>query len=149
MRGSRARRAGPSAYVTGGHAGVPARGKQGGSGGQGGWGWGVWGRLRSPIVCGCEGVTGRGGSSSSLFSTPHWGRGASQVCHTVPRCPLRVHLLPESAPRDGLRRTRDPGGRQLKKSRPSPLQQKQTHQTKPRLHQLPTSSGFSETIISS
>lgn len=35
VRGSPARRARPSAYVTGGHAGAPARGKLGGGGGQG------------------------------------------------------------------------------------------------------------------
>ena len=38
VRGSPARRARPSAYVTGGHAGAPARGKLGGGGGQGGGG---------------------------------------------------------------------------------------------------------------
>lgn len=62
VRDSRAQRSGPSAYVTGGHAGAPAPGKQGGGGSQGGRRWGVWGQPRSPIVCGCEGVTGPGGS---------------------------------------------------------------------------------------
>lgn len=133
----------PSAYVTGGHAGAPAWGKQGGGGSQGGWGWGVWGWRRFPIVCGCERGTGRGGSSSSFLSTyTSLGGGCGEG--VKPGLPHAAKVPSESAPPAVAGATGpipedpgDPGGGQLQKSRPSPLQQKQTHETKPRPHRAP------------
>lgn len=86
--GHPARRVRLSAYVTGGHAGAPARGKQGGGGGQGG----VW----EGEVADCLRVQKRG-----------WGRsgGANRACHTLTRCPLWEHPQSEPVPRDGFQRT--------------------------------------------
>lgn len=120
VRGSPARRARPFAYVTGGHAGAPAPGKQGGGGGRGGRGARVGAARWGTEVSDCLRVRRAGGGGRGTRrklqqllvhpSVEGTGRGQTRFATHCQGALFGCTPPPKPAPRDRLGGMGDPGG---------------------------------------